>query len=211
MGTCDHVDLYFIRHGITEWNKEKRYLGHTDKGVCKGELIQLNKLKKQLNDIEFDCIYTSDLKRCQETVAYVMGNKSAFFDKRLREMNFGDWEGKTYEELSDCKQYQTWINDWENERPPNGESGFEFKARIHSFFDELFQQVSKKSKLKQTNLIVTHGGVIKYIVSHFVPNYSFWEITIKHGQGLHLTFVKEKGEWTCNSLLEVPIVAKEKL
>ena len=54
MGTCDDMDLFLVRHGITDWNQEKRYLGHTDRSIINSELIQLEKLQKELMAQRFD-------------------------------------------------------------------------------------------------------------------------------------------------------------
>ncbi|MCL7746577.1 histidine phosphatase family protein [Halalkalibacter alkaliphilus] len=211
MGTSHRMDLYFVRHGITDWNKEKRYLGHTDRGILINELDQLTKLKDELQKISFDQIFTSDLCRCQETLTYLNLSLPAYVDTRLREMNFGDWEGKTYEELKHIASYQNWLDNWEHYSTPNGESGESFKARINSFFDELFQQLLENTaNYNKQILIMTHGGVIRYFVSKMVSSHTFWEVTVKHGQGIRLSLDWVKGEWVCNSLSEVPFQGKEK-
>src|SRR5690606_20590152 len=99
MGTCDYMDVYLVRHGVTAWNKEKRYLGHTDKGIIRGEQSGLLKIKKELTNIYFDHIFTSDLRRCQESLELLDIPAQITVDARLRELDFGDWEGKTYDEL----------------------------------------------------------------------------------------------------------------
>ena len=211
MGTSHYVDLFLVRHCITDWNKEKRYLGHTDRGVLISELTQLNKLQKKLMEISFDQVFTSDLRRCRETLAYMNIPSQHSVDTRLREINFGDWEGKTYNELKDDRTYQDWLNNWEEHSIPNGESADTFKARIDSFIQDLLHQsIQSTQNGKETFLIMTHGGVIRYIVSSFVPTIDFWELTVTHGHGIHLTLVWQKGEWVCNSLSVVPFQEKEK-
>ncbi len=210
MGTSRHLDLFLVRHGITDWNKEKRYLGHTNRKVLKDELPQLKELKKELMKISFDHVFTSDLRRCQETLAYLNIQSQVSVDTRLREINFGDWEGKTYNELKGEKPYQDWLNNWECHSIPNGESAHVFKARIDSFLYDLFQQTNKNFSNNKQILIVTHGGVIRYLVSKYLTSRSIWDVSVTHGQGIRLTFVRQKGEWVCNSLLEVPFQAKER-
>jgi alpha-ribazole phosphatase len=205
------MDLFFVRHGITDWNKEKRYLGHTDREVINSELGQLTELKDELKKINFDHVFTSDLRRCQETLSYLHLSSPASVDTRLREMNFGDWEGKTYEELKHDPAYRNWIDNWEQGSTPNGESGEGFKVRINSFFNELFQRILENTtNSNQKILVMTHGGVIRYFVSKMVSSHTFWNFIVKHGQGIRLSFVWEKGEWVCSSLSEVPFQEKEK-
>lgn len=94
MGTCVDMDLFLVRHGITDWNQQKRYLGHTDRSIINSELDQLEKLQKELTAQRFDHAFTSDLRRCQETLAYLNIPAPISVDARLRELNFGDWEEK---------------------------------------------------------------------------------------------------------------------
>lgn len=208
MGTCDHMDVYLVRHGITNWNKEKRYLGHSDIGVIRSELSRLNNLQKVLSGLNFDHVFTSDLRRCQETLAYLSIPSQVLIDYRLREINFGDWEGKTYDELKNQIAYRNWLEDWEANSIPHGESADTFKSRIDSFFIELFQQAIETTPAKI--LVMTHGGVIRYLVSKYGSSRSFWDLTISHGHGIRLTFEQQKGEWVCSSLLAVPFQEKEK-
>lgn len=208
MGACNHMDVYLVRHGITNWNKEKRYLGHSDIGVITSELSQLNKLQKVLSRVNFEHVFTSDLRRCQETLAYLSIPSQASIDCRLREINFGDWEGKTYDELKNEIVYRNWLENWEAYSIPNGESADAFKSRIDCFFNELFQQVMETTPAKI--LLMTHGGVIRYLVSKYGSSRSFWDLTISHGHGIRLTFEQRKGEWVCSSLLAVPFQEKEK-
>ena len=207
MGAYGAVDLFLIRHGVTDWNKQKRYLGHTDRVVIKEELDQSRLLKEHLQQIRFDGVFTSDLKRCRETLSFLNVSKSATLDARLREMDFGDWEGKTYEHLKDDEAYRSWLTNWEENSIPNGESGVAFKTRVDSFLSERFEEASKNG---QKVLVVTHGGVIRYIVSKFQPSESFWDIPIKHGNGIKLSLVRKAGIWQCNSLSEALIAENER-
>src|SRR5690606_19923697 len=204
MGTCYHVDLFLVRHGITDWNQEKRYLGHTDRQLIKTELYQLIDLKKDLVKQEFDSIFTSDLRPCQETVDFLNISLEATVDSRLREIDFGDWEGKTYHQLKYEQRYRDWLDDWEEVPIPNGETPVSFKSRIDAFLDDLFQQVMKDpTGEKKHVLVITHGGVIRYIVSKYLALKTFWEDSVSYGQGVRLSMQYE-GEWKCDSLMAVP-------
>ncbi|PMC35967.1 histidine phosphatase family protein [Bacillus sp. UMB0899] len=209
MGTSHHVDLFLVRHGITEWNEQKRYLGHTDQGLVRKELSKLDRLKSELQKKRFDYVFTSDLQRCIDTFHYMQIPIKAIVDHRLREMNFGDWEGKTYSELKDLKAYQNWLDNWEVASVPNGEYASLFKTRIDSFFHELFQRVNDLNG-SQKILLITHGGVIRYVVSKFTASTTFWDVSITHGQALQLKFEKKEGEWKCSSFSEVLSQEKEK-
>ncbi|WP_178075671.1 histidine phosphatase family protein, partial [Pseudomonas sp. 2995-3] len=83
------MDLLLIRHGITEWNIEKRYLGHSDIGLVESELPKLDPLKLELQKQSYKTVFTSDLKRCKETINYLAIRTPYKEDVRLREMSFG--------------------------------------------------------------------------------------------------------------------------
>lgn len=212
MGTCNSMDLLLIRHGVTEWNLQKRYLGHTDIGLAERELSKLNLLKRELKKQSFHPVFTSDLRRCKETIHYLGIGTQFKEDTRLREMNFGDWEGKTYEELKANLEYQNWLNDWENYTTPNGEPWTEFTSRLDSFFKDLIQygETERINYTQQPIVIMTHGGVVRYFLWKFKAVHSLWELPVRPGQAFHLSVSNEGGVWVCNSLLEVPTQEKEK-
>ncbi len=130
-------------------------------------------------------------------------------DQRLRELNFGDWEGKTYEMLKDNERYQQWLLNWETSAPPNGESGKSFGVRVESFFNGLMESCQKNRRRKI--LIVTHGGVIRYLLSLCIEKLSFWEIPVNHNRGYVLNIKFRNGGWECCSWSEVPIPENERL
>jgi alpha-ribazole phosphatase len=217
MGTYHGVELYLVRHGLTLWNVQKKYLGHTDLGLLEYKKWQLDELRTELKQMPFDQVFSSDLRRCQETTTYIYPDSSFDLEPRLREINFGEWEGKTYDELKYERRYSEWLNNWEEAAPPNGETGIVFKARIDSFLEDVLQKQGKQftssenQKNLQKLLIVTHGGVIRHILSRFNPKHAFWQWKITHGKGFHLFLAWQEGDWQCNSWSEVPTQEKEEL
>ncbi|MCE7791611.1 histidine phosphatase family protein [Salipaludibacillus sp. CUR1] len=212
MGTAPSLDIYLVRHGVTRWNKEKRYLGHTDEACMKDRLVDLADLKSDLAGMEFDQVWTSDLLRCRETIHYLMPGAHPVTDKRLRECDFGDWEGKTYEDLKNLKDYRRWIDDPQLQPIPGGESWEEFSERIDEWLNELLAGQEDVAAGRTTRVLtVTHGGVIRYLVSVFRGSNSFWHVNIRNGQALYLKLIYEGGKWTCNSLQAVPSAEKEEL
>lgn len=88
----DIVTVCLMRHAPTKANLEKRYLGWTD-----APLADTSKLS--VVDASIETVYGSDLQRCRTTAAHYFPNASYYADARLRESNFGEFEGKTYEDL----------------------------------------------------------------------------------------------------------------
>ncbi|WP_060862191.1 histidine phosphatase family protein [Paenibacillus riograndensis] len=134
------LELVLIRHGSTQWNKERRYLGCTDLPLLPVALQQLSAIRgRSALSGEFWRVCCSDLRRCRETLAAAAPalEHQAIYDSRLREMDFGAWEGCTYEQLKDNKHYRSWIDDPESVTPPGGEAWEEFAGRIDNFWTQL--------------------------------------------------------------------------
>lgn len=166
------MKIYLIRHSLTKYNEEKRYLGHSD--------IELSSSgKKLLEDISYDFKYdflmTSPLKRCIQTTE-ILFDKAYEIDNEFKEFNFGIFEGKTYLELKDTFEYNAWINDFDNYQIPCGERSLDFKKRVIKRFLEI-----EKSDY-ETVVIVCHGGVIRTIVE-FLTEENFFDIEVEYGKG----------------------------
>lgn len=202
---CDDcIRIILIRHGMTEFNEQKKYMGYTDEPVIFERLNDYKHLQLALEDEQIDAIYSSDLIRCQQTASYLFG-EDAYLDERLREIHFGDWEGKTYEQLKDIPAYCNWLSNWETECIPNGECGPAFCERILAFLQE---HVLMGSNLGKTIAIVSHGGVIRHIVASLCENMEYWDVHVNFGQAIVL---EVGGEWVCTSSSVVPTVEKGSL
>lgn len=191
------LELICIRHGATQWNKERRYLGHTDIGLLQESLTELLPLKEALGGREFRKIFCSDLKRCRETLewVYTTSTGQVVFDNRLREMDFGEWEGQTYDQLKHIPMYRNWLDNPQSVTPPGGESWGHFQERISDFLNSLTYLVEKYSEDNQV-LIVTHGGVIRQIAAMTIPGSSFWDFQAEPGSLLTLKLIHDEGQWT---------------
>ena len=104
-------------------------------------------------------MYSSDLPRCAD-LAKELGrvwNCSVEYAPEIREMNFGEWEGRTYDELysEDAERWQYWCDNWQTQAPPSGESLEQFTQRVK---DWLCQQCFSKP-----TLLVTHAGVLRVL------------------------------------------------
>jgi 2,3-bisphosphoglycerate-dependent phosphoglycerate mutase len=141
------VRLCLVRHGSTEWSESRRYTGHTD--------INLSELGRQqardlawLSDRLWAGIWSSDLSRCLQTAAIAGFEPVA--DARLREIDFGEVEGRSWEDLD--PQTQEAIANFESFAPADGESVVQLRARLASFVGDL---------TSGNHLVFTHGGVIR--------------------------------------------------
>jgi alpha-ribazole phosphatase len=210
MGIVRCLDIYLVRHGLTLWNREERYVGHTDVPCLPEQLSAFDRLRERFLLIRWHAVYSSDLSRCRETVSYLLGKRKGQvrvrYDLRLRELHFGRWEGKTYNTLKDLTAYRRWLEDWMHQKPPGGESGVDFQTLVDAALADILEAVPEPDALPvhtpapasyhDTNrdphipaiLIVTHGGVIRHLLHRWVSGRPFWQGEIAHGRAYRLRF-----------------------
>ncbi|NUK31208.1 histidine phosphatase family protein [Parageobacillus sp. VR-IP] len=200
-----YLAITFIRHGITPENEARRYIGHTDVPLAGQEKTRLLQA-----DLQFfkpvDLLVSSDLLRCRQTCERLFRNYcgAKCEMEQWREINFGDWEGKTFPELKEIKEYQQWLHSPFSVAPPNGESYKAFCRRV----EEALEQTILLAE--QTNArhvaVVTHGGPIRYVLERYAPvERPFWEWAVPFGGGFTLqsTLERWKEKKRCISLSEV--------
>ena len=160
------MKLILIRHGKTAANEKRLYCGSTDIGLSDAGMEEL-KIKKdgtEYPDISGMRVITSGMKRCEQTLGLLFGETPHESDPDFREMDFGVFEMRSYEEMKDDPAYIAWITgDNEANVAPGGESGMIFTARVLRGLNRL------KAEGKDT-LLVTHGGVIAAIMSSLFPD-----------------------------------------
>ncbi|WP_340021834.1 histidine phosphatase family protein [Paenibacillus sp. FSL K6-1096] len=191
------LELVLVRHGYTQWNQERRYLGSTDMPLVAGEAERLKGLQAQppLGG-EFQRVYCSDLRRCRETLAALVPHlePQAVYDLRLREMDFGAWEGCTYEQLKENPLYRSWIDSPEAATPPGGEAWGDFAARVDLFWAQL--QLEAEAPAVTGILLVTHGGVIRQLLARIIEGLTFYTAASPApGEVMVLHLRKDEGSW----------------
>lgn len=190
--------VYFVRHGYTKWNSERKYIGHTDQSLLTESLERLDPVRAYFADRVslLNPIYCSDYIRCRETLDYILpclDPETVRFDARLRETSFGAWEGHTYEQLKDDPLYRQWLDQPEQVTPPAGEPWSGFQTRVQAFTSELQHNLLTPHTLRMQSpqsahaLIVTHGGVIRMMLTQLVPGLSFWKPQVPVGSVIRLT------------------------
>lgn len=178
------IKLVLARHGTTDWNLEKRYLGHSDIPLNAKGIEDARRLGHRLSSFSFDAVFSSDLSRARHTASIVTEGlcQPVYFsprvDARLREMNFGHIEGLTYEQAvgSYPAEMKAWVDAMDGCSPPgSNETIHTVQLRMASFIDEIrflsYQQV----------LVVAHGGTIRAWLAEQTGK-AFWDIPIKHGE-----------------------------
>ena len=98
--------LFLIRHGMTEGNREKRYIGKTDEGLCDEGRRILERRKAAGEYPEADLVFVSPMRRCLETAEVLYPGQEPVVVEEFRECDFGLFEGKNYRELTGNVHYQ---------------------------------------------------------------------------------------------------------
>ena len=150
-----------VRHGETDWNVERRLQGHTDISLNERGLKQANQMAKALQAIElqFDVLYTSDLKRAAQTAQAIekVFGVSAITHEALRERNLGALQGLTTKEAPDLEPvlWNTHLSRSLHEDLRGGESIVQFANRIKDALEQIRSEHAGK-----TILLVSHGGAL---------------------------------------------------
>ncbi len=157
------IRLILVRHGETAWNAEHRFQGQTDVPLNENGRRQASSLASRLADEEIHAIYSSDLRRAWETATAINTQHGVTMhsEPRLREIDFGAWEGLTYDEIQEhyADVWDAWLTDPMNVAVPDGELLVKVVTRIQSLLDEL-----TLGHEEQTVLLVGHGGSLQALL-----------------------------------------------
>ena len=214
------VKITWIRHGMTRANEEHRYLGKTDEPLSeKGiRFLQEKKKKSFFNAPEF--LYASPMKRCVQT-AEILFERNPILIPEWKEMDFGQFEGKNYEELKDDPCYQKWIDSNGTLPFPGGESREQFIRRSMEGFDWMMSDILKRSE-KNTGIqngtdpqylksncgteipvvAVVHGGTIMAVLRSFTGG-DYFDFQVKNGEGYETVLEWIQGSWKITSLTKI--------
>ena len=188
------TEILFIRHGETDCNKRHLYYGHLNPSLNETGINQLKNTKKKLEKMneKIDIIFSSDLKRCRESLEILEIDKNIkqHFSENLRELNFGILEGKTYKEIEN--QFPHYVNEmknnWRNFKAEGGESLSDLQKR----------SVAKINKIKNEHknkkiLVVVHAGVIQSLISYYLFNNldGYWKFRLDNGSITKMTVMDD--------------------
>jgi alpha-ribazole phosphatase/probable phosphoglycerate mutase len=169
--------LLLVRHGATETVNPEIYWGQTDIALSDTGIVQAERLRERLSLEHIERIYSSDLCRALWTAKIIAGyhQKDITTCSQLREINFGDFEGLTYREISqrypEASKY--WLSHNPGLRFPHGESMAELGNRVTRFLSEY---VHPNRGGDSTILIVSHGGVLRIMLCNILGiAYRYWQ------------------------------------
>jgi broad specificity phosphatase PhoE len=155
------VELILVRHGETIWNREGRVQGFSDIDLSDVGVQQARQLALSLKDAPILSIYSSPLIRAQSTARIINEYHHAplYSEPGLMEMDQGDFEGLTFQELMACEKgfLQKWMSDPASVQMPNGESFIELQGRAWKVIEGI---VAKSGSA----LVVSHNFTIAAIL-----------------------------------------------
>ena len=143
--------IYLLRHGLTEYNAQKRYQGQRDIPLSAEGLSQLRRA-----DIDPKVVYITPLQRTAQTARVLFPEAELVVVKDLQEMCFGSFEGKNYVEMEHDADYQAWVQANCESKCPDGERKDDFSNRICSAFSALVDKALADGK--ELLVILAHGG-----------------------------------------------------
>jgi len=195
------IKILLFRHGETNWNKKGLMQGQTDIPLNVTGLAQAFELTDMLKGESFDLVLSSDLSRAHQTARVALkqhdlGNIPFILSKNLREINFGDVEGKSREYL--FSNYSHVLDIWDD---LNHEQSFDVAIKggesprqvINRFLQCLEDNLNKHPNAKRV-AIFTHGNLMKSVNKYINKEFKLFG----NCEALELTYCLEEGKLVPN-------------
>ena len=183
------MNLYLVRHTRVDVPQGFCY-GFTDVPLAETFISESDEVIRKLQGISFDTIFSSPLTRCAQLANRIADGNEINFDERLKEMNFGSWEGKLWDDIYPTAEAKDFFEDFVRNPANNGECFSDVISRVKSFIDE----ISSKSEHNDV-LIVTHGGPIRafYSIINGTNPASIFDLQVDYGEVIKLEWRKDYG------------------
>lgn len=181
--------VFLIRHGSAN-GTDGRCIGHTDVPLSDAGRAQCATLAAAWSPPAATLVWCSDLARASESAALLVSAWGArvtamHVEPRLRECAFGEWDGRTWDELasSDGARLDAWMHDWTSVAPPGGESLPDLSARAVEMLHRIVH--SEQS----SHVVVAHAGVLRAMLCHVTgsPHASAFTWAMPHAHVSALT------------------------
>lgn len=175
------ITLYLVRHGQTIWNSTGKYQGRTDVALSDKGISQAKKTVNRFLSVHLDGVIASPLKRAADTARGIAETHGLPLetDSRLMELSFGDWEGKTYEEIEKIwpGMIEEMYHDAGSLRLPHGESFEDCQKRCMEAVKGILQRGDNKSYA-----IVCHGAALRTIICGLIqiPLARSWNLALSN-------------------------------
>ena len=200
-------NILLIRHGQSEWNKLNLFTGFKNIELSSQGVEEANQAGQNFKELQlkFDLVFTSELKRAQDTAKIILENLSQWDDLNekgkiikninLNERDYGDLTGLNKQETAD-KFGEDQVHKWRrgySDQPPNGESLEDVVARVQAYFDEvIFKEIQNNDN--NNILIAAHGNSLRalLIVMNIYSPDEINSVELSTGVPIHVLFDDNK-------------------
>jgi len=184
--------VFLIRHGVTPWHAEKRVLGQRDIPLSPAGVQQAEAAALALDSVKLGEVLSSPLQRAVQT-AEIIGRSAGIEvarDPRLIDFKLGRWTGMSYGEIAATEEYQMFLRQPEAMTIPGGESLDEIKRRSVSAVEQALSDCPSGDAVA----IVTHAGVIRVLLAHYMgsPPANYHRIRVGPGSISILSFADDR-------------------
>jgi len=145
-------------------------------------------------------VYTSPLARCVQTAGVLYPDADPFIVEEMMELDFGEWDGQSFDQLKDKPEFQAWMRDAFHNAPPGGETGEEFSCRLLVGLRYIFEQMMAEGLGDVA--VVTHGGAIMNLLFTMgLPRSQFGRYYAKNGEGFSVVLTPQM--WMRDNAFEI--------
>ena len=197
------LKLVFVRHGDA-FDVAGRCIGHTDVALSEEGALSVHRLMAETS-AEFASdhvsgarslsIASSDLQRAVQTAEIVANSLALPYttDVRLREMNFGEWDGRWWSELetADGERLRAWMENWTEIASPGGEAVAELQVRVNSWLED-YHVIS--SGIDRTVIVISHAGFIRAALCQLlaIPISQMFDIPVSHARATTVMLTNDR-------------------
>ena len=154
------MKLYAIRHTSVDVKPGICY-GQSDVDVAESFHRERKAVKEELSGLHFDKIVSSPLQRCRKLAEYLFPDQNILFEERIKELDFGDWELKSWDDIYNSEKGKSWMDNYQSLPTLNGEAYPQMQDRIAAWLQELNESGT------EAVVVITHAGVIR-ILKHLI-------------------------------------------
>ena len=177
-----------IRHGETSWNKQRRLQGQHGADLDSEGVLLAEKTRDGMKEIPLDLCYTSPLIRARDTAEIILresdNSVQVSFDDRIKEMNFGSFEGMSIRDSQVVRFLKQPVFD---HRFPDGESITDVMRRTQEFLKELIARDDGK-----TYLVSTHGCALRAMLNFLYEDPAdYWHGHVPYNCCVNIIDVKD--------------------
>lgn len=157
--------IHLVRHGESEWNRIRKVQGNAhDVGLSERGRVQSRLLGQRLRAMRFDHVICSDIQRAVETAEIALDGEVVEYDHELREIAFGEWEGRLVSDLKAERpgEVEKWFERPSEVEIEGAERYLDFHLRVRTRMDQIIEATTGDL------LIIAHGGVICAWLTHIL-------------------------------------------